>query len=212
MEINSNFLIYSTQTNQKVSNNTKTTEEITQKDYSKMYIADLKEIPYDEAKNNIEAIQLRLNKIIDNNGSSNETFSLQMSLAYVDDNNKLGGFNNNIMDKTMFETMNSLDTDAAFNLEFNISPNLTNYYNGEPNRATFQMYSQDSIFSPHKNLTKSQMNSINMDEFLNEMLSFFTQKASESNGVLGEQYKQVADGYKTFAQNYQNNKSEPIYA
>jgi len=212
MQINSNLSVYQIQANQKVSNNTKVVEETTQKDYSKMSLGNLKEIPYDEAKNNLEAIQSRLNEIIDNNGSSNETLSLQMSLAYVDDNNKLGGFNNNIMNKTMFETMNNLDTDTAFNLEFNISQNLTDYYHGEPNRASFQMYSQDRLSSPHDGLTSSEMNSINMDAFFNEMLSYFTEQSGKTKGIVSEQYQQIADGYKIFAQNYQNNKSEPIYA
>jgi len=50
MQINSNLSVYQIQANQKVSNNTKVVEETTQKDYSKMSLGNLKEIPYDEAK------------------------------------------------------------------------------------------------------------------------------------------------------------------
>ena len=63
-----------------------------------------------------------------------------------------------------------------------------------------------------KIVTKQQLKSIDFDEFLSKALSAFTKGMNETSGEVGDNYKRLVNNYSLLQENYNQVKSEPIYA
>jgi len=61
-------------------------------------------------------------------------------------------------------------------------------------------------------ITKKEMQSIDFDDFLSQALSSFTQGLHTTGGEVKERYEELVNNYSLLQQNYNQVKSEPIYA
>ena len=95
-------------------------------------------------------------------------------------------------------------------IDSEIQTNLKDYYYGKDVNASF-VVSNNPIHTD-KNLTTSQINSINIEDFLSKMVSAFSENYENAPIVVKEQYKQIVDGYSLFQKNYNQAVREPYYA
>lgn len=177
-------------------------------DYSNYNYADFREIPYEEAKLNINSIKERLEELYDGNqtlAESNDTMGIETLL------NKLTYSDNDKLNKGMYETLRAIkDPVDTFVMSSEIQTNLQDYYYGKPVNASFVVSNND--IHAHENLTRAQLNSINVEDFLSKMVGAFTEDYVNAPISVKNQYKQIIDGYNLFQQNYNQTKKEPYYA
>ena len=188
--------------------NTTYSQQTSKVDYSNYTPSQIKEIPYEEAKANYDEIFKRINDIDDEKLSFDESnmrsnVFFQLSKVKLSDNDKLN--------KAVYETMKDIkDPVESMMTGFEINTNLRDYYYGKDVNASF-VVSNNPIHTD-KNLTTSQINNINVEDFTSKMLDTFSEEYANSLGVLKEQYKQIVDGYNLFQKNYNQAVREPYYA
>ena len=118
---------------------------------------------------------------------------------------------NDKLNKGMYETLRAIkDPVDTFVMSSEIQTNLQDYYYGKPVNASFVVSNND--IHAHENLTKAQINSINIEDFLSKMVGAFTEDYVNAPISVKNQYKQIIDGYNLFQQNYNQTKKEPYYA
>jgi hypothetical protein len=194
------------------NNNTSNTKINNNKDYLNMKFEDIKKLSYDEVKSNLTTIKENIQNKLSSNLSDKDALAISSysltQLGYVD------YAKNTTYNKAMFNTMNSIDDPfQAIVFSSEIASNLTDYANNKNIEASFVVESQGEDFHSKSNLTQKQLNNINFDSFISKMLKTFTQDLQNStNGKTKEQYQAIVDGYSLLQQNYNQAKSEPIYA
>lgn len=177
-------------------------------DYSNYTPAQIKEIPYEEAKANYDAINQRINDL------GMKVFSFDEGMVYSDACTQLCSIklsNNDKLNKAVYETLRAIkDPIESITVSDEIQTNLQDYYYGKPVNASFVVSNND--IHAHENLTKAQINSINIEDFLSKMVGAFTEDYVNAPISVKNQYKQIIDGYNLFQQNYNQTKKEPYYA
>ena len=178
--------------------------EKTQKDYSGYTtFKELKEIPYEEAKENYEAIEkraLELRAKHRSEGIEEGTKGLA-SRAMLEQLDKVNISNNDELNKALYETLRGIkDPLDSFVMNSELQFNLENYYHGNETRASF-VY-DPKTYGKNYELTKEQLSSINVDDFFSKMLNTFTKDYEAAPREAKEQYKKIVDGYSIFSQVY----------
>lgn len=183
-------------------------QESTKVDYSNYNYADFREIPYEEAKSNIDSIKERLEILYDGNqtlAESNDSMgieTLMYSLTYSD---------NDKLNEGMYETLRAMKNPVDAHVMFSeIQTNLQDYYYGKPINASFVVSNND--IHAREILTRAQLNSINVEDFLSRMVKAFSEDYENASMSVKNQYKQIVDGYNLFQQNYNQTKKESYYA
>ena len=188
--------------------NTAYSQQTSKIDYSNYTPSQIKEIPYEEAKANYDEINQRINEIDDQKLSFDESnmksnVFFQLSKVKLSDNDKLN--------KAVYETMRATkDPIESITVSSEIQTNLQDYYYGKDVNASFVVSNND--IHTDKNLTKSQLNSINVEDFTSKMVSAFSEDYENAPLVVKEQYKDIVDGYSLFQKNYNQAVREPYYA
>jgi len=187
------------------------TEEKSQIDYSNYSPSEIRDISYDEAKENYEQIKERvddLGKEDLSESEKNELFGVHFQLGKVNQSN------NEKLNEATYETMRNLENPndvSVFSLK--LQTNLQDYYYGKDTTASFQINGTDGSNHVHKELNSTQLSNINVDDFIDKMLATFTDDyASAKSGTIKEQYKGIVDGYSSFKENYDKAVTEPYYA
>lgn len=178
--------------------------EKTQKDYSGYTtFKELKEIPYEEAKENYEAIEKRALELRDKHRSEGieEGTAGLASRAMLEQLDKVNISNNDELNKALYETLRGIkDPLDSFVMNSELQFNLENYYHGNETRASF-VY-DPKTYGKNYELTKEQLSSINVDDFFSKMLNTFTKDYEAAPREAKEQYKKIVDGYSIFSQVY----------
>ena len=189
--------------------NTAYSQQTSKIDYSNYTPSQIKEIPYEEAKANYDEIFKRINDIDEQKLSFDEgnmriNVLFQLSEVKLSDNDKLN--------KAVYETMRAIkDPIESVTVGDEIRTNLQDYYYGKPINASFVVSSNNDIHA-HENLTTSQINSINVEDFLSKMVSAFSEDYENAPLFVKKQYKQIVDGYNLFQKNFNQAVREPYYA
>jgi hypothetical protein len=189
--------------------NTTYSQETTKIDYSNYTPAQMKEIPYEEAKANYDAINQRINDL------GMKVFSFDEGMVYSDVCTQLCSVklsDNDKLNKAVYETLRAIkDPVESITVSSEIHTNLQDYYYGKPINASFVVSSNSDIHA-HENLTKSQLNGINVEDFLSKMVGAFSEDYANAPLFVKEQYRQIVDGCNLFQQNYNQTKKESYYA
>ncbi len=213
LAVNSTQSIYKTQQSNNV--NTIPYKEETQKDYSGYNtFAELKNIPYEEAKANYDSIMKRANELKDKNESKGieEGTKGLGSRAMFEQLDKVNISNNETLNKALYETLRGIkDPLDSHVMNSELQSNLENYYHGYTTKASFQI-DEETYGKEIPNLTRTQLSSINVEDFLSKMTSKFTKDYEEAPSYVKNQYKAIIDGYSLFQQSYNQSKKEPFYA
>jgi len=190
--------------------NTAYTQDNQQKvDYSNYSMADLRKIPYEEAKGNFDAIMNRASELSIDDKSVKESAGViaQLESTRVSDNNT---FN-----KSLYESVQNIqDGGAALYAKFEIMENLKDYASGTPDVKPSWMITEGTD-STEKELTRSQINSIDFSDFISKMVSGFSSQlanAPKNDDVLKKQYQNIVDSYSTLQKSYENEVRKPYYA
>ncbi len=189
--------------------NTAYTQDSQQKvDYSNYSIADLRKIPYEEAKSNYDAIINRSLELDTGDSSAKELAGLSAQLASTKFSD------NESINKSLYGTMQNIsDGGAAMGTFLEINQNLRDYAYGKEVKASFEV-SNDAIHTD-KGLTKSQINSIDFSDFISKMVSGFSSQLSDASKAQDEvkkQYQNIVDSYSTLQKSYENEVRKPYYA
>ena len=207
MEIGTNYTKVVSEVS-KVNKTSTYKQEEKKVDYSNYSIKDIRNIPYEEAKNNYVQIKEQLKKL-GNENSSDElgiefvAATFQLERVKLSDNNKLN--------KALYATMsNENNPSKAILFDSELMTNLQDYYHGKSINASF-VASNDEIHTS-KNLTKSQINSIDFNDFISKMISTFTEDLNESKGSVKDQYSNIVNFYNSLQDNYNKTVREPYYA
>ena len=189
--------------------NTAYTQDNQQKvDYSNYSIADLRKIPYEEAKGNFDAIMNRASELSVDDKSVKESAGViaQLESTRVSDNNT---FN-----KSLYESVQNIeDGGAAWYAKDEIMQNLKDYASGTQDVKPSWMITEGTA-STEKELTRSQINSIDFSDFISKMVSGFSSQlanAPKNDDVLKKQYQNIVDSYSTFQKSYENEVRKPYY-
>ncbi|MCT7610237.1 hypothetical protein N5U14_05220 [Aliarcobacter butzleri] len=213
LAVNSTQNIYQTQ--QANSLNANPYKEEPQKDYSSYNtFAELKNIPYEEAKANYDSIMKRANELKDKNESKGieEGTKGLGSRAMFEQLDKVNISNNETLNKALYETLRGIkDPLDSHVMNSELQSNLENYYHGYTTKASFQI-DEETYGKEIPNLTRTQLSSINVEDFLSKMTSTFTKDYEEASSYVKNQYKAIIDGYSLFQQSYNQSKKEPFYA
>ena len=190
--------------------NTAYTQDSQQKvDYSNYSMAGLRKISYEEAKGNFDAIMNRASELSVDDKSVKESAGViaQLESTRVSDNNT---FN-----KSLYESVQNIqDGGAAWYAKSEIMQNLKDYASGIQDVKPSFMVSIDKIHSD-KELTRSQINSIDFSDFISKMVSGFSSQLSDASKVQDEvkkQYQNIVDSYSTLQKSYENEVRKPYYA
>jgi len=189
-------------------NNVNTAKAI---DYSSLGLNEIKSLSYKEVKANYDDIETSVYKIF-NTLDTNEKEAKE-AIDYLDVLSIAGKSpfsNNETVNQTFFNTATQI-TNPIDRMIFlsEVHQNLTDYAGGKSVQASFMV--GDNVHVTEA-LTKQQMNRINFDDFLSQMLSNFGNDVATSGGSVKQQYQGIVDGYSLLKQNYDLQKSEPIYA
>ena len=184
--------------------NTAYSQQTSKVDYSNYTPSQIKEIPYEEAKANYDAINQRINDL------GMKVFSFDEGNVYSDACTQLCSVklsDNDKLNKAVYETLRAIkDPIESMTVSSEIHTNLQDYYYGKPINASF-VVSNNPIHTD-KNLTKSELNSINVEDFLSKMISAFSEDYANTSGVVKQQYKEIVDGYSLFQKNYNTEKEK----
>ena len=188
--------------------NTAYSQQTSKVDYSNYSIADLRKIPYEEAKGNFDAIMNRASELSVDDKSVKESAGViaQLESTRVSDNNT---FN-----KSLYESVQNIeDGGAAWYAKFEIMENLKDYASGTQDVKPSWMITEGTS-STEKELTRSQINSIDFSAFISKMLSGFSSQlanASKNDDTLKKQYQNIVDSYSTLQKSYENEVRKPYY-
>ncbi|MCG3680838.1 hypothetical protein [Aliarcobacter butzleri] len=215
LAVNSTQSIYQTQQTNSVNTSPYNKEE-TQKDYSSYNtFAELRDIPYKEAKANYNSIKKRAEELHNKElteGTVEGTKGMGFSAMWFQLNNIERYADNDKLNKTVYETLREIkDPLEAFVMDSELEFNLKNYYHGYDTKASFQI-DERTYGKEIPDLTRAQINSINVEDFLSKMTSTFTKDYEEAPNYVKNQYKAIVDGYSLFQQSYNQSKKEPFYA
>jgi len=122
--------------------------------------------------------------------------------------------NNKNLNSAMYETLKN-DTKAGQVLFMHeIEQNMADEYNNIDIEASFIMpTNQNEHIHSNNFLTQKEKKTIDFDNFISKMLTTFTEDLNEAKGgTLKQQYQNIVDRYSTLQRNYDQEKSEPIYA
>ena len=190
--------------------NTAYTQDSQQKvDYSNYSIADLRKIPYEEAKGYFDAIMNRASELSVDDKSVKESAGViaQLESTRVSDNNT---FN-----KSLYESVQNIqDGGAAWYAKSEIMQNLEDYASGTQDVKPSWMITEGTA-STEKELTRSQINSIDFSDFISKMVSGFSSQladAPKNDDTLKKQYQNIVDSYSTLQKSYENEVRKPYYA
>lgn len=189
--------------------NTTNTQEKQKVDYSNYTMSDLLNTPYEEAKANYEQINTRKKELIDNGLSESEKKDSAKLFVQMATINYSG---NDSFDKGFYETLQNSDSENSLVMFYEIQTNLSDYYYGKDVNASF-VVSNDEIHS-NKDLTKSQINSINFNDFISTMLKDFNEdlnNASTAQDSVKEQYQLLIDSYSSLQNSYSKSMKEKYY-
>jgi len=118
----------------------------------------------------------------------------------------------NAIDKIAEDTnMNQVDR-LLFATDLQMS--MSDYHAGKeihPNTMVGDGFDGKPMHTDHI-ITKKEMQSIDFDDFLSKALSSFTQGLHTTGGEVKERYEELVNNYSLLQQNYNQVKSEPIYA
>ena len=189
--------------------NTAYTQDSQQKvDYSNYSIADLRKVSYEEAKSNYDAIVNRSLELDTGDSSAKELAGLSAQLASTKFSD------NESINKSLYGTMQNItDGGAAMGTFLEINQNLRDYAYGKDVKASFEV-SNDAIHTD-KDLTRSQINSIDFSDFISKMVSGFSSQLSDASKAQDEvkkQYQNIVDSYSTLQKSYENEVRKPYYA
>ncbi len=189
--------------------NTAYTQDSQQKvDYSNYSIADLRKIPYEEAKSNYDAIMNRSLELDTGDSSAKALgdLSAQLAATKITDNDNFG--------KSLYGALQNIQDGAATNAFFEVMQNLKDYASGIQDVKPSWMVSNDQIHSD-KELTRSQINSIDFSDFISKMVSGFSSQLSDASKAQDEvkkQYQNIVDSYSTLQKSYESEVRKPYYA
>ncbi len=188
--------------------NTAYSQQTSKVDYSNYTPSQIKEIPYEEAKANYDEISKRIADL------GNQVLSFDEENKYIDASIQLTRVklsDNDKLNKAVYETLRAIkDPLKSSEVDSEIQTNMQDYYYGKDVNASF-VVSNNPIHTD-KNLTTSQINSINVEDFLSKMVSAFSEDYENAPLNIKEQYKQIVDGYSLFQKNYNQAVREPYYA
>ena len=188
--------------------NTAYTQDSQQKvDYSNYSIADLRKIPYEEAKSNYDAIMNRSLELDTGDSSAKALGDLtaQLAATKITDNESFG--------KSLYGALQNIQDGAATNAFFEVMQNLKDYASGIQDVKPSWMVSNDQIHSD-KDLTRSQINSIDFSDFISKMASGFSNQladASKAQDEVKKQYQNIVDSYSTLQKSYESEVRKPYY-
>ena len=188
--------------------NTAYSQQTSKVDYSNYTPSQIKEIPYEEAKANYDEIKARIDDLgkqvlSSEEGNKHINNVFQLSKVKLSDNDKLN--------KAVYETLRAIkDPIESLTVSSEIQTNSQDYYYGKDVNASF-VVSNNQIHTD-KNLTTSQINSINVEDFLSKMVNAFSEDYENAPLNIKEQYKQIVDGHSLFQKNYNQAVREPYYA
>jgi len=187
------------------------TEEKTQVDYSNYSASEIRDIPYDEAKENYDQIEDRLNDLSKNNISEYENGQHGSACFQL---HAVNYSNNEKLNEAKYEAMRNMEEEAdVIHFSIELQTNLQDYYYGKETTASFQINGTDGSNHVGTNLNEVQLSNINIDDFIDKMLETFTEDYnSVKSGTIKEQYKSIVDGYSSFKENYDKAVTEPYYA
>ena len=185
--------------------NTAYTQDSQQKvDYSNYSIADLRKIPYEEAKANYEAIMNRSLELDTGEASEKELSGLaaQLFATKVSDNGSFG--------KSFYNTLQNIENGPdAFVAYGEVMQNLKEYASGAQDIKPSFMVNDN--FTTYKEPTRSQMNSIDFSDFISKMINEVFD-SSNARGEVKKQYQNIVDSYSTLQKSYENEVRKPYYA
>ncbi len=184
--------------------NTAYTQETPRVDYSNYSIADLRKVPYEEAKANYDAIMNRSLELDTGEASEKELSGLSAQLFATkvteNDNFKKGLYN------TLQNIENGPDAFVAYG---EVMQNLKEYASGVQDIKPSFMVNDNS--TTYKEPTRTQINSIDFSDFISKMISKFSD-SSNTQGEVKKQYQNIADAYSTLQKSYENEVRKPYYA
>ncbi len=207
MEIGTNYSnsISSTSRVNKVVDYEKASD-ISYNDYS---LSELRNIPYEEAKLNLESIRKRISEL-------NETTTGEERDNYVATISQFAAVtmsDNNPANKAIYDLKqnmkNPLDT---IDFDFDLQINMQDYYYGKDMHASFIKGNGTEELHVNKPLTKAQINSIDFNDFVSKMLKTFTEDIEKAPQSAKEQYQRLINTYNNLEINYKQAVREPYYA
>lgn len=173
--------------------------------YNNYSFQELREIPFEEAKENYDQIKQRINAINKSDQDGGEYWALMFQYENINMTNDTS-FN-----KALYNTMQNTDDRAqVLSMYYELHSNLRDYYYGKDMYAGF-IASNDNIHAD-KYLTQAQLFSINYDKFISKMLDTFTKDYEKTSGPVKEQYKNVVDMYSDIQNTYSSSIKESYYA
>ncbi len=185
--------------------NTAYTQDSQQKvDYSNYSIADLRKIPYEEAKANYEAIMNRSLELDTGEASEKELsgLSAQLFATKVSDNGSFG--------KSFYNTLQNIENGPdAFVAYGEVMQNLKEYTSGVQDIKPSFMVNDN--FTTYKEPTRSQINSIDFSDFISKMINEVFD-SSNARGEVKKQYQNIADAYTNLQKSYESEVRKPYYA
>ena len=186
--------------------NTAYTQDNQQKvDYSNYSIADLRKIPYEEAKANYEAIMNRSLELDTGEASEKELsgLSAQLFATKVSDNGSFG--------KSFYNTLQNIENGPdAFVAYGEVMQNLKEYTSGVQDiKPSFMV--NDNSTNTYNEPTKSQINSIDFSDFISKMVNEVFD-SSNTKGEVKKQYQNIADAYTNLQKSYESEVRKPYYA
>ncbi len=190
--------------------NTAYTQDSQQKvDYSNYSIADLRKIPYEEAKANRDVILNRVSELATDDKSVKESAGVTAQLAATQ------ATDNNSFNKSLYGTLQNIqDGGAATVAQLEVMQNLREYASGTQDVKPSWMITEGSA-STYKEPTRSQINSIDFSAFISKMVSGFSSQladAPKNDDTLKKQYQNIVDSYSTLQKSYENEVRKPYYA
>ena len=173
-------------------------------DYSNYTIEQMRKLPYEEVKKNHSDIVKAMESMPNEEINKPEWDALLFQIGNVKRSD------NDQFNKALFNSYKNFDDASGGILSVEIQTNLQDYYHGKSINASF-VASNDEIHTS-KNLTKSQINSIDFNDFISKMISTFTEDLNESKGSVKDQYSNIVTFYNSLQDNYNKTVREHYYA
>ena len=207
MEIGTNYIKAISEVS-KVSKTSVYKQEDKKVDYSNYSIKEIRDIPYEEGKENIDLIKGRLEELKNNSSTNSDEYTAVLS--------QLTSFNfsdNDTFNKSIYELKQSMTNPLdTMGFDLNLQINMQDYYYGKDIHASFVKGNGYEELHVNKPLTKSQINSIDFNDFISKMIKTFTEDLNEAPQSVKIQYQKLIDTYKDLDINYNKTVREPYYA
>jgi len=184
--------------------NTAYSQQTSKVDYSNYSIADLRKVPYEEAKSNYDAIMNRSFELDTGEASAKELsgLSAQLFATKVTDNDNFK--------KSLYNTLQNIENGPdAFVAYGEVMQNLKEYASGTQDIKPSFMVNDN--FTTYKEPTRLQINSIDFSDFISKMINEFSD-SSNAKGEVKKQYQNITDAYITLQKSYENEVRKPYYA